>query len=108
MSHKENDKLIDDLVDREVKKPEKKDENSDEDFCLGKEYGYNEACDEWEAFLPSEGEILIKIDEVVCELIKQENKGLRDIHTAKTFKHIAKAISKRIRRQYGLIPRKQL
>ena len=88
MSHKGNDYLIDDLMDREVKKPEKKIHKSLKGL-FGKnrffdfDKGYNQACDEWENFLPSESEVI--------------NIMLKGVADNETFINIAKAISKQIR-----------
>ena len=72
-----------------MKKPKKKDLK-----CLQvpiKSQGYNQACDDWEKWLPDEDEINMILDQVIGEYIGhlEDKEGL--------FNHIAKAISNRIR-----------
>ena len=76
-----------------MKRPEKKEINKNKYSTdqLRYPFGYNQACDDYEKFLPSEEEII----EVIAnhyELFKPYPK-----HTLLEFKKIAKAISKRIR-----------
>ncbi|GAH09462.1 unnamed protein product, partial [marine sediment metagenome] len=70
-----------------MKKPKKKIIRSDKDICLASpdedyDIGYNQACEDWEAFLPSETEIA---DAIPLNWRKLELKA------------IAKAIYKRMR-----------
>lgn len=70
-----------------MKRPKKQETRTNSEFDWGYDEGYNQAIKDWEAYLPSEKEIIkILRDNIDCEY-----------HHRYQIKQTAKAISKRIK-----------